>query len=82
MTSARAARGRGTARGMSARRAQVCCESVLGVGLAWATELNASTETPLERPKIAPGTGILRPETRGRNCPSFANGDRDYSEQS
>jgi hypothetical protein len=50
MTSARAARGRG----MSARRAQVRCESVLGAGLAWATELNASTETPLERPLTRP----------------------------
>jgi hypothetical protein len=27
----------------------------------------------------APGTGILGPETKGRNCPTSANGDRDQS---
>src|SRR6516165_1844200 len=29
----------------------------------------------------APGTGILGPETKGRNCRTSANGDRDQSER-
>ena len=31
--------------------------------------------------EIAPGTGSLGPETRGRNCPTSANGDRHLSER-
>jgi Fusaric acid resistance protein family len=40
---------------------------------------SAGVPSPRNKSEIAPGTGFLGPETRGRNCPTSASRDRDRS---